>query len=143
MTKWILSISILFAGQAFAQPSEVQFSCRAQIEEEALGIQVLKIDDVLWSQLEGSSDTSLILTEKQVLAASDAASMVGVPHIMNTIGITQADFAQAVIYTAGNFDDDAAGVRAVEFQDENGQVMKSGMFFGWAGPFECLSKIVQ
>jgi hypothetical protein len=98
---------------------------------------ILFEDESLLTQLIGSSDSSPLETMKETFTSTDAVQVGGVVQIMNTIGLSQNDFSQAVIYTAGNFDDDAAGVRGVEFQDANGHKVTSGMFFGWAGPMGC------
>jgi hypothetical protein len=141
MIKRLISMSVLASLQAFAVPTETVFSCLSHPEGETFGMSTIRFEDeLLLSQLTGSSDNSLIETMKETLTSAEAVQVGGVVQIMNTLGLSQNDFSQAVIYTAGNFDDDVAGVRGVEFQDANGHKVNSGMFFGWAGPMGCESE---
>ena len=93
-----------------------------------------------FAYLIGATQTGPLKAVKQVLSYEDAMNVGGVSSILSTTTLTSleiATIASVVIYTEGNFDDDAAGVRGAEFLDAGNVVLANGMFFGWAGPFAC------
>lgn len=93
------------------------------------------------SKLTGSSDDTQILpTKKEFSTPQFVSEFVTVPSIIQALNLSNAQLASVQninIYTAGNFDDDAAGVKAIELLDANLKIIAKGMFFGWAGIHKC------
>lgn len=122
--------------------------CKAQIvidEEETLnvGMQVLQTaDGKYFSYLKGSSLPEDVPQETDFLTLlpEEALKINGVLQVLSKTSLTRDDYQKldhVMIYTTGNFDDDAAGVRGVAFMDTTGNLKASGMFFGWGGPHAC------
>lgn len=128
-----------------AQSSIPVFDCNASVQidattSEPIGISVVAQGSDYFAYLIGATQTGPLKTLKQVLPLQDALTVAGVRDILSTTSLTSIDIAKVtsvIIYTEGNFDDDAAGVRKAEFVDAQNVVLANGMFFGWAGPFAC------
>lgn len=104
------------------------------------GITVVETAGLYESLLRGTSDPAPQLTVFQNLALADGLQVGGVSSVLDVAKldpVQRAAVHKVKVYTTGNFDDDAAGVRAVEFSDVNGRSVVKGMFFGWAGPHVC------
>lgn len=104
------------------------------------GITVVETAGNFVSTLKGSSDPAPRATVFQDLNLADGLKVGGVSNVLKVAGldpVQRASIQKVKVYTTGNFDDDAAGVRAVEFFDVNGFAVAKGMFFGWAGPQNC------
>jgi hypothetical protein len=141
----IFLFSIFVVGQANAQSSNVVFDCRAEIEIDPTDIQKLGMTveqqgaDYV-SYLVGTSEAGALETKKQVATYADGLLVAGVREILAETSLSAANrtkISSVVIYTQGNFEDDAAGVRGVAFLDAQDGVLATGMFFGWAGPYAC------
>lgn len=104
------------------------------------GITVVESAGKLVSTLKGATNSSPQATVFQDLSLADGLKVGGVSDVLKVAGldpVQRASIQKVKVYTTGNFDDDAAGVRAVEFSDVNGLAVAKGMFFGWAGPHIC------
>jgi hypothetical protein len=104
------------------------------------GITIVESAGKLVSTLKGASDPSPQATVFQDLTLADGLKVGGVSSVLevaNLDPVQRAAVQKVKVYTTGNFDDDAAGVRAVDFSDVNGLAAAKGMFFGWAGPHIC------
>ncbi|MDZ4084923.1 MAG: hypothetical protein U1E10_18415 [Bdellovibrionales bacterium] len=143
---FVMSLGLI-AQNAGAQT--VVFDCQKKMdisEDPAapevieFGITVVETAGTFVSTLKGTSDPAPQQTVFQLLPRSDAFLVGGVSHVLEAIGLDPAQRAAintVKIYTTGNFDDDAAGVRAADFLDINGTSLAKGMFFGWGGPHQC------
>ena len=137
----------LIAQNANAQA--VVFDCQKKMgisddpaapEVIEFGITIFEAAGTFTSTLKGTSDPTPQQTVFQLLPRADALLVGGVSHVLEAIGLDAAQRAAidtVKVYTAGNFDDDAAGVRAAEFFDVSGAGLAKGMFFGWGGPQKC------
>ncbi len=142
MKRLMVPIILAMALSAHAQTSNVVFECKSvlsadQNETINIGIKVVEKSGQLVSYLVGSGEQRPIATVKQIVTLKSALQVGGVQQILKTTGLNPATIRNVIIYTAGNFDDDAAGVRTAEFLDKKNQVRGSGMFFGWGGPVSC------
>lgn len=146
MTK-ILMVFVLFliGMKANAQSPNIVFECNAEIQIDATETQkigmTVEVQGVRYvAYLIGATQPGPVATSKQVLSLPDGIRVGGVREILSKVSLSSSDrlkVESVVIYNQGNFDDDAAGVRAVEFVDALGVVLAKGMFFGWAGPVAC------
>jgi len=132
-----------------ASAQSVTFDCQKRLDISGdpaapewieFGITIAETAGVFVSTLNGASDPSPQPTVFQDLSLADGLQVGGVSSVLevaNLDPVQRAAVQKVRVYTAGNFDDDAAGVRAVEFSDANGLAIAKGMFFGWAGPHIC------
>lgn len=137
----------LIAQNASAQA--VVFDCQKRMDISGdpaapewieFGITVVETGGKFVSTLKGATDPSPRSTVFQDLSLADGLQVGGVSDVLEVANLDPAQRAsvqKVKVYTTGNFDDDAAGVRAVEFSDVSGLVLAKGMFFGWAGPHIC------
>lgn len=145
MKMLVVSIFVLMAISAQAKASSAVFECTATLkiddnESLSIGITVVQESSDYISYLVGSSETGPLSTLKQTVAPEESLQIGGVKEIITAAKMSPQDFskvAKVTIYTAGNFDDDAAGVRTAEFIDAKDVVLAKGMFFGWGGPVSC------
>lgn len=146
MIKFLLTSTLFFSTTVRAWGTDSVMNCNAKIEidqgqYDEVGIRVLAKYPGFVSFLTGSGEPGPIATTLQVVALRDSLKIYGVQQILSKTNIprnTQQRIHSVRIYTAGNFDDDLAGVRAAQFLDRNHKLLGSGMFFGWAGPVKCL-----
>lgn len=143
---FVLSLA-MFATNAAAQA--VVFDCQKKMDISGdpaapewmeFGMTIVETAGSFVSTLNGASDPTPQQTVFQVLAFSDALQVAGVMDVLRATGLAspqRAAIDKVKVYTAGNFDEDAAGVRAAEFLDVSGASLAKGMFFGWAGPHQC------
>lgn len=144
--KFLTGFAALSMGlSASAQASTVVFDCQAEIrvdinESEKIGMTVEDQGTQFVAHLIGATDPGPFQATKEVKTLQDAMNVGGVGEILNSVILSPTDqmrVSSAVIYTQGQFDDDLAGVRGVEFTDSQGAVVAKGMYFGWAGPVSC------
>ncbi len=146
LTGFVLSLG-LFSQNAIALA--VVFDCQKRMDISGdpsapewieFGITVVETAGVFVSTLNGASDPAPQSTVFQDLTLVDGLKVGGVSSVLevaNLDPVQRAAVQKVKVYSTGNFDDDAAGVRAVEFSDVNGLAVAKGMFFGWAGPHIC------
>ncbi len=147
MTKFLgLLVSILFVANAKAQSSSVVvFDCNAEIQidvgqTQRIGMRIETSGSSYVAYFVGANVPGPLAATRQDLPVQDGLKVPGVSHILLKTPLTKADqskITSVVVYSQGNFDDDAAGVRGAEFRDAKGYVMATGMFFGWGGPVTC------
>jgi hypothetical protein len=128
--------------EALGRP-KTAFACRnaSPVDGTEISISIVLQGTNYMATLVGASDPGPFKADRVLLSPPDALRMPGVSQILRTLGLSTGQWAtvtQAAVYTVGNFDDDMAGVRSVSFLDAQGNVVGSGMFFGWGGPFACL-----
>lgn len=137
--------ALFITTETRAQSSTPVFNCNASVQidattSEPIGLSVVSQGADYFAYLIGATQPGPLMTVKQVLPYQDAMKVGGVREILATASLTSVNISKitsVVIYTEGNFDDDAAGVRAAEFVDAQNTALTKGMFFGWAGPFAC------
>lgn len=148
-TAGFIAAAILTLNVDAATAGNVVFDCQKKLDVSGdpsapewvnFGITVTEYGTTYTAILTGGSDPSPQTTTVQSLALADALKVGGVSDVLSASNITPANRAKITtvkVYTTGNFDDDAAGVRAAEFLDSNDASLAKGMFFGWAGPHLC------
>ena len=145
MKMILVSVLALFvSAQAFAAPTTV-FHCTSTLkmgenQSMTLGMTVVQNGSQLTSYFIGAADNGPAATVKQTVLPRKMNDVGGLKEILAATSMSQAEFknvAQIVVYTTGNFEDDAAGVRAAQFVDKKGATLASGMFFGWGGALNC------
>lgn len=144
----VLAVSTLLLGTS-AFGSEVKaknvFRCVAKADIYNISITVQQLPSGQYqSLLEGSTFDEPVPTTRVELNRENGIRRYGVSDVANTVKLTKAEYAKTakiVVYEAGNFHDDAAGVLGIEFLDSSSTVIKSGMYFAWAGPQACLSEL--
>lgn len=136
-----LFLSVASAIGFGAEAKEV-FRCVAKIDSYDISITVLALPDGRFqSSLEGSIFDEPVPTKRAELNRDDGLRRYGVSDVADAVKLTRTDYSRTtkiVIYEAGDFQDDAAGVLGVEFLDSYSVVIKSGMYFAWAGPQACI-----
>jgi hypothetical protein len=148
--KILMVLFTAFLGMtANAKSSNVVFDCKAEIridinETQEIGMTVESTVESRGTDyvahLIGATQPGPFATSKQVLVFHDGIRVGGIRAILSKVSLSSAERLQitsVVIYTQGNFDDDLAGVRGVEFVDAQNGVLARGMFFGWGGPVAC------
>jgi hypothetical protein len=138
-------LSLLLGAFSQAQASTLVFKCDSSImidqnETAQLGMAVSAQGSSYTSVLIGTADTAPVETTKQAVSFADSLNIPGVKNIIAATKLSRKDYskiAQVEVFTAGNFEDDAAGVRGAQFLDAQGASLASGMFFGWAGAVKC------
>ncbi len=117
--------------------SEVEIDI-GEIEEVRMTVESRGADFVAY--LVGTSQPGPFPASKQVLPLHEGLQAAGIQDILSKFNLSSADRSKidsVVVYTQGNFDDDAAGVRGAEFIDSQSGIVAKGMFFGWGGPVVC------
>lgn len=146
MIKFLLTSTLLFSMTVHAWGTNSVLDCNAKIEidqgqYDEVGIKVVVKSSVFDSYLTGSGETGPIATTLEVVSLRDSLKINGIQLILSKADIPRNSHQRihsVYIYTAGNFDDDLAGVRAAKFLDRTHKLLGSGMIFGWAGPVKCL-----
>ncbi|MBN8540475.1 MAG: hypothetical protein J0L82_08815 [Deltaproteobacteria bacterium] len=143
---FVMSLGLI-AQNASAQA--VVFDCQKRMDISGdpaapewieFGITVVEKAGTFVSTLKGATDPSPRSTVFQNLSLADGLQVGGVSSVLDVANldpVQRAAVQKVKVYTTGNFDDDAAGVRAIEYSDVNGLAIAKGMFFGWAGPHIC------
>lgn len=132
-------VATVVAQMSFA--SNVVFSCQNKLQSTLVEMNVTKAKNGFEATLIGSTFSGPQNADFIVATPSDALNVPGVREIITTLKITKAEWqnvSEVEVYTVGNFEDDGAGVRGVNFLNRSGNTLKKGMFFGWAGPIQCL-----
>lgn len=144
--KMIMALMIsTFVAYSNAQSANVVFQCSSQLqldesESMTIGISVEQDGSAYNSTFVGSGETGKVGTVKQSVSFLESLNILGIYQILETANLSaqdQSQIAEVEIYTAGNFDDDLAGVRTAQFINKDGQILAKGMFFGWAGAVSC------
>lgn len=144
--KSILALFLLFsAGAVHAEASSEVFKCYSTLSMDGanamtLGVSIVEQGNELRSFYIGSNEPGPVVTEKQVMSLQDSLAVGLVDQILKATGLTKSQIQEiqsVEIYTSGNVDDDLAGVRSAAFLGAKGEVLASGMFFGWGGPHKC------
>lgn len=146
MKTILTSILLVISFSTLAQAATPVFSCAAKIDIDVnevaeLGMTVVQETSGYVSYLIGSGETGAIETTVVNATLTEALQIGGLHNILAATKLSKQDYAKiasVTVYTAGNFEDDAAGVRSAVFADAKGAILAKGMFFGWAGAMSCL-----
>ncbi len=101
---------------------------------------VVQKDDGFMAVFKGASLVGPVPVTRTIESRNGALAIAGIRDIVEKVQFNAQEWAnvdQVVIFTYGNFEDDAAGVRGVNFLDSHKSIVKKGMYFGWAGPVSC------
>lgn len=124
-----------------AQANVLRFECQNEYENTKFGMYVLQENQTLKAYTFGTGIVGASEVTLDVLSRNDSLKVPGVSHILSELKVTNTEWINVhtvEVYTSGNFDDDAAGVRAINLLTKDNKLIKKGMFFGWAGPQKCL-----
>ncbi len=135
-------IALLFLiNSSLAVANVLRFDCHNKIYKTAFGMIVIEEQGALKSYLFGTGISGQSMVSSERLSVKSALRVNGISQIVSHLKMTPADLAKissVEVFTTGNFDDDAAGVRGANFYSKNSLIVKKGMFFGWAGAQKCL-----
>ncbi len=131
---------ILLTMFVSAHANVLKFDCQNDYEGTAFGMSVIEENKTLKAYVFGTGITGSTEVDYRVLDKNSALTVPGISHIVSRLNMSATTFNKiktVEIFTSGNFDDDAAGVRGAHFLSKDGKLLKKGMFFGWAGPQKC------
>ncbi len=124
-----------------AQANVLRFECQNEYEDTKFGMYVLEENQILKAYLFGTGIVGASDVTLEALSKNDSLKVPGVSLILSELKVTNTEWTNVhtvEVYTSGNFDDDAAGVRAINLLTKDNKLIKKGMFFGWAGVQKCL-----
>lgn len=138
--KFLIVFILSFSANTWG--TELRFSCKNKISNLDFGMNVFETNNVLKAYLTGTGLIGPQDVDVLKVSKAEAMNVTGITQIISKIKMTKIQWSKVEtveIFTTGNFEDDLAGVRGVNFLNLDDNVIKKGMFFGWAGPSKCLN----